>query len=316
MVCFCASRSAIHAIFHCIYAKANRALPQTADTAAELRTLLAIAREGSLAGAARRLRVNHSTVFRRLGAIEARLGTRLFERQGGSYVTTAAGEDLLRTAERVEAEVEALERRLSGQDLRLTGSLRLTAPDDVAEVLVMPLLTAFRHAYPDITVELAVDNRMLNLTRREADVALRPTRQPPDTLAGRRIAGLASAVYRGAGRGAQADARWVAWEEGGGPPLVARWLTDHVDRHVIGYRSNSMLNQASAIRAGLGRGVLPCFLGDRDAGLERSAPPLPELATELWLLTHPDLQRTARIRALLDFLYESLRRQRRLLEGA
>jgi molybdate transport repressor ModE-like protein len=290
---------------------------QSADIAGDLRTLLAIAREGSLAGAARRLRVNHSTVFRRLGAIEARLGTRLFERQGGSYVTTAAGEDLLRTAERVEAEVEALERRLSGQDLRLTGSLRLTAPDDISEVLVMPLLAEFRHSYPEITVELAVDNRMLNLTRREADVALRPTRQPPETLAGRRIAGLASAVYgpAGADGGNTSDRRWVAWEEGGGPPLVARWLAEHVDRHAIAYRSNSMLNQASAARAGLGLAVLPCFLADGDPRLQRISGPLPELATELWLLTHPDLQRTARIRALLDLLYDALRQKRALFEG-
>ena len=290
---------------------------QSADIAGDLRTLLAIAREGSLAGAARRLRVNHSTVFRRLGAIEARLGTRLFERQGGSYVTTAAGEDLLRTAERVEAEVEALERRLSGQDLRLTGSLRLTAPDDISEVLVMPLLAEFRHSYPEITVELAVDNRMLNLTRREADVALRPTRQPPETLAGRRIAGLASAVYgpAGADGGNTSDRRWVAWEEGGGPPLVARWLAEHVDRHTIAYRSNSMLNQASAARAGLGLAVLPCFLADGDPRLQRISGPLPELATELWLLTHPDLQRTARIRVLLDLLYDALRQKRALFEG-
>src|SRR3546814_15949288 len=102
-----------------IFAKMGRPDRNRAgDVAEDRRPLLAIAREGSLGGAARRLRVNHSTVFRRLGAIEARLGARLFERQNGSYVTTAAGEDLLRTAERVEAEVEALERRLSGQDLR------------------------------------------------------------------------------------------------------------------------------------------------------------------------------------------------------
>lgn len=291
---------------------------QSADTTAELRTLLAIAREGSLAGAARRLRVNHSTVFRRLNAIEARLGTRLFERQGGSYATTAAGEDLLRTAERVETEVDALERRLSGQDLRLTGSLTLTAPDDIAEVLLMPLLQDFARRYPEITVELAVDNRMLNLTRREADVAVRPTRRPPETLAGRRIAGLASAVYGPAGSdGANTSGRhWVAWEEGGGPPLVARWLAEHVDRHAISYRSNSMLNQASAARAGLGLAVLPCFLADGDPRLQRVGEPLGELETELWLLTHPELQRTARIRALLDLLYEALRQKRALLESS
>jgi len=294
-------------------------LSPNADIAGDLRTLLAIAREGSLAGAARRLRVNHSTVFRRLGAIEARLGARLFERQGGSYVTTAAGEDLLRTAERVEAEVEALERRLSGQDLRLTGSLRLTAPDDIVEVLVMPLLAEFRQRYPEITVELVVDNRMLNLTRREADIALRPTRHPPETLAGRRVAGLASAVYAATGSAADeaqaGDLRWVAWEEGAGPPQAAQWLADHVDRHAVAYRSNSMLNQASAARAGLGRALLPCFLGDSIAGLRRVAGPLPELSTELWLLTHPDLQRTARIRALLDLLFDALYQRRAALEG-
>jgi len=293
----------------------------TGDLTADLATLLAIAREGTLAGAARRLRVNHSTVFRRLGTIEARLGTRLFERQGGSYVTTAAGEDLLRTAERVEAEVEALERRLSGQDLRLTGSLRLTAPDDLAEVVAMPLLAQFRRRYPEIVLELALDNRMLNLTRREADVALRPTRQPPETLAGRRVTGLANAVYANAGQPLPKDfagpeVRWVAWEEGAGPPLVARWLAANVDRHAIAYRSNSMFNQASAARNGLGLAVLPCFLGDSDPRLQRVTPPLADLATELWLLTHPDLQRTARIRALLDLLYDSLRRQRPSFEGA
>ncbi len=292
----------------------------TPDITGDLRTLLAIAREGTLAGAARRLRVNHSTVFRRLATIEGRLGTRLFERQGGNYVTTTAGEDLLRTAERVEAEVEALERRLSGHDLRLTGSLRLTAPDDIAEVMVMPALASFRESYPDITVELIVDNRMLNLTRREADVALRPTRRPPETLAGRRIAGLASAVYAAAGRRPPgtdelATQRWIAWEEGAGPPAAARWLADNVDRHNIGFRSNSLFNQASAARAGLGLALLPCFLGDGDPELQRVGKPVPALDTELWLLTHPDLQRSARIRALLDLLYERLRRQRALFEG-
>ena len=287
------------------------------DLTADLRTLLAIAREGSLAGAARRLRVNHSTVFRRLAAIEARLDARLFERRSGSYVTTAAGEDLLRTAERVEAEVEALERRLSGRDLRLTGTLRLTAPDDIAEVLLMPLLAAFRRAYPDITVELVIDNRMLSLTRREADIALRPTREPPDTLVGRRVATLASTVYRASSAtivgekdlAAEtfADVPWIAWDEGAGPPAVAQWLQRRIDHSAIVYRSNSLLNQASAARAGLGLAILPCFQADPDSGLHRVMDPPAELDTGLWLLTHPDLRRAARVRALLDLLYEALK---------
>ncbi|NIA68213.1 LysR family transcriptional regulator [Pelagibius litoralis] len=291
------------------------------DLSGDLHTLLAIAREGSLAGAARRLRVNHSTVFRRLGAIEARLATRLFERQGGSYVTTAAGEDLLRTAERVEAEMEALERRLSGRDLRLTGSLRLTAPDDIAEVLLMPLLVLFRQSYPEITVELVIDNRMLSLTKREADIALRPTREPPESLSGRRIATLASTVYCGGDSeipapGELAGRRWVAWDEGAGPPGMTAWLTRTVDRHAVGYRSNSLLNQASAVRADLGLAVLPCFLGDADPGLRRVMDPPEDLDTGLWLLTHPDLRRSARIRALVDLLYSHLRTLEPRLNGA
>ena len=207
---------------------------QISDHTGDLRTVLAIARYGSLAGAARYLQVNHSTVFRRLGAIENRLGVRLFDRQDGAYAPTAAGEDLLRTAERVESEVEALERRLSGQDARLTGSLRLTAPDDIAEVLLIPLLAEFRGRYPDITLELVIENRMLSLTRREADIALRPTQEPPETLFGRRVAALAATVYRTSGRmlrtpgdggdRAWASRNWIAWEDGAGPPAVRLWL--------------------------------------------------------------------------------------------
>ncbi len=312
MICFRASRLQKYAKFYCMNANT--------DLTADLRTLLAIAREGSLAGAARRLRVNHSTVFRRLAAIEARLDTLLFERRDGSYVTTAAGEDLLRTAERVEAEVEALERRLSGRDLRLTGSLRLTAPDDIAEVLLMPALAAFRRSYPDITVELVIDNRMLSLTRREADIALRPTREPPETLVGRRIATLASTVYRASsatrvGDKDLATEPWIAWDEGAGPPPVARWLESRIDRNAVVYRSNSLLNQASAARAGLGLAILPCFQADPDSGLQRVMDPPAELDTGLWLLTHPDLRRAARVRALLDLLYETLKAMEEQLCG-
>ncbi len=304
------------------------------DLTGDLRTLLAISRHGTLAGAARDLRVNHSTVFRRLGAIESQLGVRLFDRQDGTYAATAAGEDLLRTAEKVESEVEALERRLGGQDLRLTGSLRLTAPDDIAEVLLVPLLASFRERYPDITLELVIDNRMLSLTRREADIALRPTREPPETLTGRRVARLASTIYRTSGRmleaaqedgdeaggkagtKAWANRRWIAWEEGAGPPEVARWLARHVDPERVGYRSNSLLNQADATRAGLGLAILPCFQGDADPQLVRVIDPPEDLVTDLWLLTHPDLRHAARIRALVEFLYDRLRAQRATLSGA
>lgn len=281
----------------------------------DLRTVLAVARAGSLTGAARQLGVNHSTVFRRLGALEKELGTRLFERAASGYSPTAAGEDLRRVAERIEDEIAGLDRRLAGRDQTLSGLLRLTAPDDVMERLVIAPLARFRQRHPDIRLEAAIDNRNLNLTKREADIAIRPTKRPPESLVGRRIGPLAVAVYAPADDSGGDDLPWIAWEEGTGPASDARWLARQGPEETVVYRSNSLLNQLTACRLGLGRALLPCFLGDTAEGLCRLTPPLGELETDLWLLTHRDLRRTARVRALMDWLFEDLKDARALLAG-
>lgn len=291
----------------------------------DLRYVLAVARGGSLSAAARRLSVNHSTVFRRLAALEAALGARLFERLAQGYVPTAAGADLLTTAEGIEAEMQGLERRLAGRDHRLTGSVRLTAPDDMVEHLLLAPIAALRRAYPDIRLEMALDNRMLSLTKREADIAIRATASPPESLVGRRIGSARSGVYGARALLAKCDPPdasadlsrwpWIAWEEGGGPPLIGRWMAGQVQAERIVYRANSMLHIFSACRAGLGLAVLPCFLADGAAELARLPHLTGGLATDLWLLTHPDIRRTARIRAVMDFLFEDLRAQRLRLEG-
>lgn len=293
----------------------------------DLELLLALARGGTLSAAARSLGVNHSTVYRRLGALEARSGTRLFERLPEGLVPTAAGAELVEGAGRIEEEVRALERRLTGQDLRLTGSVRVTTPDDLAEALVVPALPRVRAAYPEIALELVIDNRLFDLTRREADIALRPTDRPPESLVGRRIAGLAFAVYGARALVGEApgdapdDARdsspWIGWDEeaqsGGG--RIARWLAQSRPGARYALRTNSLLIQGAAARAGLGLAVLPCFLGDPVPELVRLGAPVAELEGALWLLTHKDLRRTARIRAVLDSLFESLRAARPRLEG-
>lgn len=285
----------------------------------DLRVVLAIARGGGLAGAARRLGVNHSTVFRRLDALEAGLGVRLFERRRSGYAATPAGDDLLRTAERVESEMLELGRRIAGRDLSLSGAIRLTAPDDIATRLLIAPLARFRAAHPGIDLELVIDNRMLSLTKREADVAVRPTREPPESYVGRIAGPVATAAYMAApaadGARDLAALPWIAWDEGGGPPDTARWLAQQAPASAIAYRSNSLLNQADACRAGLGAALLPCLLGDPDAELRRLTDPLPDLDVDLWLLTHRDLRRTARIRALLDFLFFEIKAQRPLLAG-
>lgn len=278
----------------------------------DLQLVLAVARGRNLAASARRLGVDPSTVYRRLGALESRLGASLFERLPTGYAPTALGSELIATAERMDQAAARLEETLSdGSAAHLTGTLRLTAPDDIAEFLMLPILAEFRARHGEVEIELVIDNRNLNLTRREADVALRPTSQPPAHLFGRRAAALAAAVW---GPPALLDRPlealpWIAWEEGTGPADYQDWLLRQVPgaRRVL--RTASLLGQARAAAAGLGAAVMPSFLGAA-LGLRRLTPPLPELDSELWLLTPSELRRRPVVRHFLDFAFAALKAQR------
>src|SRR3954468_2068801 len=162
----------------------------------DLKLVLAIHRAGTLGGGAAALGVNHSTAFRRLNALEARLGARLFERlPAGAYVPTSEGERFSATAERIEAETAALDRDVVGRDTRLTGSLRVTSSETLAYAVLTAELARFRELHPGIVVELVVDNRVLSLSRREADIALRVTRPKEPDLFGRKLADIAWTLY-------------------------------------------------------------------------------------------------------------------------
>ncbi|MFO1067920.1 MAG: LysR family transcriptional regulator [Geminicoccaceae bacterium] len=276
----------------------------------DLRLVLAIGRAGSLAGAARDLAIDHSTAFRRLGALEAMLGVRLFERARAGYAPTAAGEAVVAAAQRVEAEVLAAERLVAGEDLRPGGVVRLTTTDTLAGLLA-PVLAACRRAYPAITLELVVTNALLTLTRRDADIALRPSDDVPGHLVGRRLCNIASAVYA---VDPPPDA-WVGPDESLGHLRAAAWLAREVADGRVALRCNSLMGLLAAARAGIGRAVLPCFLGDAEPALRRLGAPLPGLETGLWLLVHPDLRRVARIRAVIDVASAGLADCRERLEG-
>jgi DNA-binding transcriptional LysR family regulator len=155
----------------------------------------AIADTRSLGGAAQELSVNHSTVFRRLAQIEEQLGSRLFERSRGGYALTPCGEEMVRLAERMGEDIVAFERQVTGHDLRPSGELRVTTNDTALIYLMTQVFAGFRQAYPEISLDVVVANQALNLSKRDADVAIRATERPPDTLIGRRIAGIAWAVF-------------------------------------------------------------------------------------------------------------------------
>lgn len=275
----------------------------------DLRVVLAVAAEGSLSGAGRRLGISHATVFRHLGEVEQRLGVRLFERQRGGYRPTAAGEAAAEAARRVEAEVLEVERRLAGQDLRPAGSLRVTTTDSLLCGAFSSTFAAFRRAYPEIALEVALSNQQFSLSRREADIALRPSSAPPENLVGRHIATIEQTVYghrdlvaRQGPAAALREADWIGPDEAMTYRTLERWMATEGHDRRCRYRIDSMLAMAAAAAEGAGLSVLPCYLGDADARLVRLGPPVPELASELWLLTHPDLRHAARVRVFMDFV--------------
>ena len=293
------------------------------------RLVLAVQRTGTLTGAAKSLGIDHSTAFRRLNALEERLAVRLFERlPGGAYVPTAAGERMATAAERMEDEALALDRDIAGRDHRLSGRLRVTCSVTLAYRLLTRHLAAFRREHAGIVVELVVDNRMLSLPRRESDIALRPTRPREGDLWGRKLAGVAWGVY-----GARALLQMTAtpilvaedlsahaligWADGTVGIAAADWLARTVRAEAFVYRSNSVVNQMLAARAGIGLALLPCFLGDSEPGLARAVPqPIPELMAELWIVTHADLKDTARVRVFFDVVGGGLTGEHDLIEGS
>jgi DNA-binding transcriptional LysR family regulator len=283
-----------------------------------------IKREGSLSGAARRLGVRHSTVYRRLGAAEKRLGARLFDRFRDGYAATAAGELAALCAARLEDEVLALERQLAGRDLSPSGVVRITTTDSLAPV-VMRHLPAMRALHPAIQPEIAISNAMANLTRREADIAIRPTPNPPDLLIGRRIAEIAHAIYAADAYLSSGESdpakdwqrcEWIGLDDALADTVVARWMAATLPASRIACRVDALPALRDAALAGLGLALLPCYIGDLSPGLRRVMPQTQAAPrSTLWLLTHEDLKNTARVRATLDFLAQALNAERALFEG-
>lgn len=282
----------------------------------DLRIIQAIVSTGTLAGAGRRLDTSHATVFRRLNAIEARLGVALFERSRMGYVATSAGEDLAAVAARVETEIVAAERRVAGRDLRLSGSVRVTTTDTLMMGILSPCLADFRAEHPDIALEVAISNRLFNLSQRDADVAIRPSDSPPEHLVGRRVGRIAQAVYGRRDLPAKDfhDADWVGPDRHLGYAALERWMTRAGVTERCCYRVDTLLGMLAAVRDGQGLAVLPCYLADAEPSLCRFGEPIHELATDLWLLTHPDLRRVARVRAFMTFMADALAARSMLLD--
>lgn len=288
----------------------------------DLRFVAAVVETGSLSGAARRLGINHATAFRRLEKIEARLGVRLFERRAGRYAATESGEELARAGAVIEREANASWSKVAGRDLRPSGVVRITTTEGLASRLAGPIARACRERYPEITLHLVSTNEIHSLSRRDADIALRTSTRPPEDLIGKRLATMAHAVY-GAKRYLRRtrhltdwrDHDWIAPDDSMSRQVSMKWLAKILPPEQAVLRANTFLGVQRACAAGLGLAVLPCFLGDAEAALERVSESLPDCRTELWLLMHLDLRDTVRVKAVFQLMQQEVGQAAASLEG-
>ena len=293
----------------------------------DFRLVKAIADTRSLNGAATALSINHSTVFRRLAELEKRVGTVLFERHRAGYSLTSAGDEMVQLATRMDEDVNSFTRKLAGNSMIPSGELRVTTNDTLLVHLLMPIFASFRRTYPTINLDIVLSNQVLNLSKRDADIAIRATDNPPETLVGRRICGLNWAIYGlrsdfpDAATGQRpeleslASRSWVSLGDQLGHIRAVRFVRERVPDARIAIKINTVLGLAEAVEEGIGIGPLPCLIADQRPRLVRLTEPNPEFAAGLWILTHPDLRASPRVRAFLDLASTELTRRKPLIEG-
>jgi len=283
-----------------------------------LRHFLAVAREGSTLAAAKALRLNQSTVHRRLAALEKCLGSALAERHPSGYRLTELGKQLQSYAERVEEAVGALERHAVSFDKRMQGSIRVTCSTTVAHrVMKSRMFDVFQARYPGLKVELLMTERFLDLSKGEADIAIRGGMPKDEALVGRKIADVPWAIYasrsyierRGAPRVPDdMDAHSIIEFIGEVADLkAARWMRSKAPQATISAQSSNVPSVLLAVKSGAGLAPLPAPLADRDDELVCVLGPIPELSYPMYLLVHRDLRKVPRISAFFDFCLNELR---------
>jgi DNA-binding transcriptional LysR family regulator len=273
----------------------------------DYKIVLQIAEAGSLSKAAHLAGSSHPTMFRKVNSLEGKLGVRLFERFRTGYQLTAAGEEIASTARKIQELTNETETQVAGRDLRPSGVVRLATTDTLLFGLLSPEIARLRQLEPNITLDVAASNEISDLSFREADIAIRPAAAPEDHLIGRRLGRIRQAVYAPWSSDVDDVRRQGAARPWVGPsasmPYVQlhAWMRDNDCDASCVCRMDSVLGMHAAVRSGIGVAVLPCYLAEPDTRMQRLGDEIEELTIDLWLLTHPDLRHTARVRAVLDY---------------
>lgn len=267
--------------------------------------------------AAEWLNVTHSTVFRRINHLESAVGVKLFARLPEGYQLTETGTEVLAYAERVSDRIDDLQRLLDASDDRIGGIINVTAPHNVAYRYLPAYLTKFRHIHPDVHVNLLVSNANLNLSRREADLAIRATPAPPEHLIGSRLVSLAWGAYAAPAYLAEHGAPAGEHELGAHAIISSRydmprlpafeWVAQHVPDACIVARCSDLVSMSALAVAGIGVALLPDDQAKPE--LERLFTFTPGRHSDLWVLTHPDMRNNRRLKVFKSFIVESFRRE-------
>ncbi|MEL7538045.1 MAG: LysR family transcriptional regulator [Pseudomonadota bacterium] len=280
----------------------------------DIRYFLALCREGSVTQAGKVLGVNHTTVARRIAAFESRLGTRLFDRTRSGHAMTQAAENMYDKAVEMEASALAIDRETFGQDAELKGSLIVTVPYDFASRIIAPSLAKFCREYPQIDAELLTTTGLVDLTAREADIAVRMTEKPAEYLVGRKLLPLRHGIY--------GSPKYLASMPECPDVVLYRseretpeWVCDHYPNAKVVLRTDNMTTMRAAVVAGLGLARIPCFEGDSEPAIRRVDLPLTPSTWGLWILSHVDLRSTARVRVCREFLAEAIQGNSDLILG-
>ena len=280
----------------------------------DTRYFLAVCRSGSVSAAGKTLSVNHTTVARRIAAFEAALGTRLFDRTREGYVMTQAAENMYGNALRMEEYAQTIDRTMYARDTALRGGLKLTVPYDFANRILAPALPAFAKRYAQIDLELLTTTGLVDLSAREADLAIRLTAKPPDYLVGRKLLPLRHGVYgtRKSLRRAQSKADVILFRSERTHP---EWVRDHFPDARVVLRTDNLSTMHAAVAAGLGLARMPCYEVDDNRKLLRLDLPLTPSTWGIWVLNHVDLRSTARVRVTREFMMDAILQKRTLIQG-
>jgi DNA-binding transcriptional LysR family regulator len=275
-----------------------------------LRHFAALAREGTLSGAARAIGVDHATVARRVAALEASMRLRLIDRRPRSHVLTEDGKRIAALAARMEEAAFAVGRAVQASGRKIQGEVSVSAPPSLANALVAPQLIRLRRRHPGVVITLIGEKRSASLTRGEADLALRLTRPTEPGLIARKLGRFGFGLYGAPDYLKETPAHafaFIAYDKAMDDSPQQKWLKTVIGNHDIVLRTNDLENQMAAARSGIGLCVLPHFLGDADTRLQRHIAAPGTVGRDIWLLVHRDLRRAAAIRAVMEFLGECVK---------